>query len=211
MPLTDASMNEYWLSALAFGLAAGLKPGPLAVIVIQQTLSHGTAAGIRAGFAPFITDGPIILAALALMSQFKQIDPLIAAIGLIGGGYLLWVSSKVYRTQPVTLSSATLPAASMATAVRVNLLNPNPYLFWFTVGGSYMLQGSLAQGIVFALIVLIVLVGTTAAIAWVAGRYLGALQSRAYLNTMKVLAVILAGFGALFILRSLSLLGLLSA
>ena len=57
-------MSEFFLSALAFGLAAGLKPGPLGVVVIQQTLSHGLPGGLKASMAPLITDGPIIIAAL---------------------------------------------------------------------------------------------------------------------------------------------------
>ena len=61
-------MNEFFLSALSFGLAAGLKPGPLGVIVIQQTLSRGLPAGVRASLAPLVTDGPIIIAALWFLS-----------------------------------------------------------------------------------------------------------------------------------------------
>jgi hypothetical protein len=54
-------MNEFFFAALSFGLAAGLKPGPLGIIVIQQTLSKGLRAGVRASLAPLITDGPIII------------------------------------------------------------------------------------------------------------------------------------------------------
>jgi threonine/homoserine/homoserine lactone efflux protein len=50
-------MTEFFFSALSFGLAAGLKPGPLGIIVIQQTLSKGLSAGVRASLAPLITDG----------------------------------------------------------------------------------------------------------------------------------------------------------
>ena len=78
-------MNEFFLSALSFGLAAGLKPGPLGVIVIQQALSRGLLAGVRASLAPLITDGPIIIAALWFLSQFKSIDVFAAALSLAGG------------------------------------------------------------------------------------------------------------------------------
>ncbi|HTE39574.1 MAG TPA: hypothetical protein VK629_02020 [Steroidobacteraceae bacterium] len=57
-------MNEFFFAALSFGLAAGLKSGPLGVIVIQQTLSKGLPAGVLASLAPLITDGPIIIATL---------------------------------------------------------------------------------------------------------------------------------------------------
>ena len=41
-------MNEFFFAALSFGLAAGLKPGPLGIIVIQQTLP----LRIVSGFTP---------------------------------------------------------------------------------------------------------------------------------------------------------------
>jgi threonine/homoserine/homoserine lactone efflux protein len=81
-------MNEFFFAALSFGLAAGLKPGPLGIIVIQQTLSKGLPAGVHASLAPLITDGPIIIAALWFLTQFKSIDLFAAALGLLGGLYL---------------------------------------------------------------------------------------------------------------------------
>src|SRR5215207_10511679 len=98
-------MNEFFLSALSFGLAAGLKPGPLGVIVIQQTLSRGLSAGVRASLAPLVTDGPIIIAALWLLSQFKSINLFAAALSLVGGLYLLWLSRKIFRVQNISISS----------------------------------------------------------------------------------------------------------
>src|SRR5918998_881069 len=119
-------MNEFFLSALSFGLAAGLKPGPLGVIVIQQTLSRGLPAGVRASLAPLITDGPIIIAALWFLSQFKSIDLFAAALSLVGGAYLLWLTvggSYIIRGSTaeslvfVVTSIGTLIASKVAVAV----------------------------------------------------------------------------------------------
>jgi hypothetical protein len=131
-------MNEFFFAALSFGLAAGLKPGPLGIIVIQQTLSKGLAAGIRASLAPLITDGPIIIAALWLLTEFKSIDLFAAALGLLGGMYLVWLAVKILRVREISLAGKLDSRNSLFTAVKINLLNPGPYLFWFTVGGSYI-------------------------------------------------------------------------
>jgi threonine/homoserine/homoserine lactone efflux protein len=96
-------MNEFFFSALSFGLAAGIKPGPLGIIVIQQTLSRGLPAGVRASLAPLITDGPIIIAALWLLSKFKSIDLLAAALGVVGGMYLFWLAAKMVRVRDISL------------------------------------------------------------------------------------------------------------
>jgi len=98
-------MNEFFFSALSFGLAAGLKPGPLGMVVIQQTLSRGLPSGVRASLAPLVTDGPIIMAALWLLSQCKSINLFAAALSLVGGLYVLWLSRKMFRVQNISISS----------------------------------------------------------------------------------------------------------
>ena len=126
-------MNEFFFAALSFGLAAGLKPGPLGVVVIQQTLSKGLPAGVRASLAPLVTDGPIIIAALWLLTQFKSIDLFAAVLGFLGGLYLVWLAIKILKARNISLTEKLNFKNSLFTAVKVNLLNPGPYIFWFTV------------------------------------------------------------------------------
>ena len=90
-------MSEYVLSAFVFGLTAGFKPGPLGIVVIQQTLTHGLSYGIRASLAPIITDGPIIFAALVILTQFKDIALFVGVLSFVGGLYLLWLSLKILK------------------------------------------------------------------------------------------------------------------
>jgi len=198
-------VNEFFLSALSFGLAAGIKPGPLGVVVIQQTLSRGLSAGVRASLAPLITDGPIILAALWLLSKAKSIDLLAAAMSLVGGIYLLWLASQMLRVHDISLSEKLRSRGSLATALKVNLLNPGPYLFWFTVGGSYIIRGTALESTVFAATAIGALIVSKIAVAVLASRFLPALESPGYLLTMKLLAAALVGFGLLSIVRAAEL------
>jgi threonine/homoserine/homoserine lactone efflux protein len=43
------------LAALTFGVVAGIKPGPLGVYVIHQTMSKGLYSGFLASLAPIVT------------------------------------------------------------------------------------------------------------------------------------------------------------
>ena len=198
-------VNEFFLSALSFGLAAGIKPGPLGIVVIQQTLSRGLPAGVRASLAPLITDGPIIIAALWLLSKFKSIDLLAAAMSLAGGIYLLWLATKMFRVRDISLSEKLRSQGSLATAVKVNLLNPGPYLFWFTVGGSYIIRGTTFESTVFVVTAIGALIASKVAVAILASRFLPALESPGYLLTMKILAAALVSFGLLSIVRAVEL------
>jgi threonine/homoserine/homoserine lactone efflux protein len=195
-------MNEFFFSALSFGLAAGLKPGPLGVFVIQQTLSRGLPAGVRASLAPLITDGPIIIAALWFLSQFKSIDLFVAGLGVVGGAYLLWLAAKMLRINNISLSAKLRSGSSLVTAVKLNFLNPGPYLFWFTVGGSYIVRGSTAESVVFVLTSIAALIASKIVVAVLAARFFPSLESRGYLLTMKLLAGALAWFGILSITRA---------
>jgi threonine/homoserine/homoserine lactone efflux protein len=195
-------MNEFFLAALSFGLAAGLKPGPLGVIVIQQALSRGLLAGARASLAPLITDGPIIIAALWFLSRFKSIDLFAAALSLVGGVYLLWLSMKMFRIEQISFAGKLGSRGSLATAVKVNLLNPGPYLFWFTVGGNYIIRGTAAQSLVFVITAIGTLIASKVAVAVLAVRFFPSLEGRGYLLTMKLLAVALAWFGLVSIVRA---------
>ena len=156
--------------------------------------------------APLITDGPIIIAALWLLSQFKSIDLFAAALSLFGGLYLLWLSQKMLRVQNISISSKLGSEASLGTAVKVNLLNPSPYLFWFTVGGSYIVRGTTTESIVFVVTAIGTLIASKIAVALLAANFLPSLESRGYLITMKVLASLLAVFGLLSLATSYQLL-----
>jgi len=198
-------MLEYFLSALSLGLAGGIKPGPLSIVVIQQTLSRGLPAGVRASLAPLITDGPIIIAALWLLSKFKSIQLLAAAMSLVGGIYLLWLAAKMFRIREISLPGKLRLQGSLATAVKVTLLSPSPYLFWFTVGGNYILRGTAVESAVFVATTIGALIAAKVAVAVLAWRFLPALEGRGYLLAMKFLAATMVSFGLLSIVKAAEL------
>jgi threonine/homoserine/homoserine lactone efflux protein len=152
-----------------------------------------------------ITDGPIILAAMVLFSQFKDVTPLVATLSLVGGLYLMWLASKILRIQDIRLSERLPRTSSLALAIKVNFLNPSPYLFWFTVGGSYIMLGSAVEATVFVVVAIGTLVMSKILVAAVAAMCRPLLDSRAYLFVMKALAVALAVFGALSVSKAYKL------
>ena len=195
-------MSEYVLSAFVFGLTAGFKPGPLGIVVIQQTLAHGLKYGIRASLAPIVTDGPIIFSALAILTQFKDVALFVGILGFVGGVYLLWLSLKILRVKNINVSNTLGTPTSLATAIKVNLLSPNPYLFWFTVGGAYLVRGSQTESAVFVVVAIGTLVLAKMVVAWVASGFRGLLDSHAYLWVMRALGGLLSVFGLLMLNQS---------
>ncbi len=148
----------YVLAAFTFALAAGLKPGPLGVFVIHQTMTRGHKQGLMASLAPLITDGPIILLALLLAGQLKEIAGLVASISIAGSVYLASLAMKIFNA-PLSINPGKggSDGASLITAIKINFLNPSPYLFWLTIGSSYILMASSTEALLFIFSALITL------------------------------------------------------
>lgn len=181
-------MLSFAVAALTFGVVAGIKPGALGVFIIHQTLSRGPRAGFMASLAPFITDGPIIFAVYLLSFGAAQVDIVHAVISLLGGGYLLWLAFKLMRIPASLNPSDGSGAASMFSAIKINALNPSPYLFWMTIGGSYILAGTILQAWVFIFTALVSLCLTKFLVALVVRRVGKAFNEKAFSLLIKSLA-----------------------
>ncbi len=209
-------MTAETLSSLAagtvLGLSAGFAPGPLLTLVITQTLKHDIREGAKVAMAPLITDLPIILVTLAVLSRLSDFDRLLGAISLVGAGYVLYLAYESIRTGPVQIEEAQDDPQSVRKGAIINALNPHPYLFWATVGGPFILKGGregLGVPFLFLLGFYLFLVGSKVFLAFVVGKSRAFLTKRGYIWCMRVLGCLLGAF-ALFLLRdALFFLGIL--
>jgi threonine/homoserine/homoserine lactone efflux protein len=203
---------SYLLTAFALGLQAGIAPGPIATLVISQTLKHNTKEGIKIALAPLYTDLPIVLVSLFVLSRMSNAKNLLGVLSIIGAVYLFWLAWISLRTKPVEIDLHNMPPRSIRKGAITNLLNPNPYLFWFGVGASNLLN-AVEEGVLFAALFLIIfyalLVGGKVALALIVGRSRHFLAGAPYINIMRALGVALSIFGFLAFRDGLQLLGVL--
>ena len=59
----------YMIQGIGYGFAAALQPGPLQTYLISQTLLKGWQKTLPAALAPLLSDGPIIMLCLFVLSQ----------------------------------------------------------------------------------------------------------------------------------------------
>ncbi|HGY09501.1 MAG TPA: lysine transporter LysE [Oceanithermus profundus] len=150
----------------ALGLGAGLSPGPLLALVLREALQKGARAGVLAAFAPLATDSWAI--ALAWLVGGTMPRGILAVLQCLGGLYLLRLGYLGLRT-PSAAQAATPAVGSLRAAVIMNLTNPHMYLFWFLVGTPILQRlGTAAWG--FLIGFFFAIVGSKAALAWVAAR-----------------------------------------
>ena len=178
------------LAALTFGLVAGLHPGPLSVFVIHQTMSQGYNNGFMASLAPLITDVPIILLVLFLTMQLNDLSWFISTISILGSFYLAYIAYKIFTApKDINLTANVNDDSSLATAVKINFLNPAPYIFWLTIGSSYISMGSILNAIVFTLCLTFSLCITKFVVAFAIKKLGEQFNPRIYSFVLKSLAL----------------------
>jgi len=197
-------------AGLVLGLSAGFSPGPMLALVIGETLSGGLKDGLRVAAAPLITDGPIILAGTLLLARLGQSDTVLGLVSLAGGLYLVKLGVESFKAPK---NGAGAPASNaLKKAVLANFLNPNPYLFWLTVGSPLIIAGA-RHGVMgpaaFLAGFYFCLVGAKAGIALASARSRAFLQGRGYRIVLGALGVALLVFAALITRKGFALLGVL--
>ena len=133
----------YLLQGIGYGLAAASQPGPFQTYLISQTLTRGWKRTLPAALAPLVSDGPIILICVLVLSQVPVWMQRILYIA--GGLFILYLAYGTYNSWKNFDSR--LPAVETGTqqsilkAALMNALSPGPYIFWTLVTGPILLKG----------------------------------------------------------------------
>jgi threonine/homoserine/homoserine lactone efflux protein len=133
-------MFLYFIQGVTFGFAAAVQPGPFQTYLISQTLSNGWRRTLPAVLAPLLSDGPVLALVLLVLSRVP--DGAIQLLHLAGGAFVIYLAFGAFRAWQRFDAQGTTPQSSQQSlfkAAFVNLLNPNPYLFWSLVGGPLLL------------------------------------------------------------------------
>jgi len=136
----------YLAAGVGFAFAAAVQPGPFQAFVIAETLRRGARRAWPAAFAPLVSDAPILLVCLTMLSRVPP--SLVRVLHLAAAVYLAYLAWGAYRTWRRSRETAFDPAASAGSssgtlfkAAAVNFLNPNPWLGWSLVMGPLLLDG----------------------------------------------------------------------
>lgn len=207
-------MGYYLTLGALLGLSAGLAPGPLLTLVISETLRHDVRAGVRVALAPMVTDLPIILLTLFVLSRLAEFHGILGAISIAGGAFLMFMGYESLRTTGFDLKLQDGKRMSLRKGILTNVLSPHPYLFWLSVGAPTMakaLDEHLFAPAAFIAGFYACLVGSKIALAVLVGRSRYLFKDRAYVWTMRLLGVALMALALLLFRDGLQLAGLLAA
>jgi threonine/homoserine/homoserine lactone efflux protein len=133
----------YIVQGIGYGFAAAVQPGPFQTYLISQTLTKGWKRTLPASLAPLLSDGPIIALCLLILSQVPVW--LQRFLYIAGGIFVLYLAYSAYKAwknfDPSLPSDEDGLQQSVLKAALINMLNPNPYIFWSLVTGPILLAG----------------------------------------------------------------------
>ncbi len=136
-------MLSYILQGVTYGFAAAVQPGPLQAYIILQALRNGWRRSIVYALVPLMSDLPIIALVVGVLAAIPH--SWVIALRLVGGGFLLYLAGKGFlaalRLPQDAQAAEGPPSRGLFQAVLINLLNPNPYLFWGLITGPILLTG----------------------------------------------------------------------
>ncbi len=118
-------------------------PGPFITYLFSISLSQGFRRTLPAVFAPLLTDGPIALLVLLILTQLPvwiiQVLRFSGGIFILYLAFIAWKAWKNYNPK-LTFENKS-GQNNLFRAALVNLLNPGPYLGWSLVLGPLFLKG----------------------------------------------------------------------
>jgi len=136
-------MLAYLISGVTYGFAAAVSPGPLSMYLMSQAVSKGWRKALPVAFSPLITDGPVAILALAILSQIPA--GFVSYLRVLGGALILFLAYEAWKSYRNFSSEdpATTEVApnSLLKAVLINWLNPNLYIGWSVILGPIVLSG----------------------------------------------------------------------
>jgi len=202
-------LTSFISAGIVLGLTAGISPGPVLTLVISETLRYNRKEGIKVALSPLITDLPVIVVSLLILSKLGKSETILGLIALAGGMFLLYLGYDCLKFRNFNPDLENPGPGSLMRGVTANLLNPHPYLFWITVGAPTVYKAWQVSGwavAAFFLSFYFFLVGSKILIALLVHRSKAFLNSSFYVWIMRGLGIILFIFALLFLLDGIKML-----
>ncbi len=195
---------NFLLPGIILGLTAGLSPGPLLTLVISETLLYGWKNGIKVSLAPIFTDVPIIIITFIVFSQLKSSNIILAFISIAGGIFLIYLGFENLKIKIGKFNTKEYNTHSLRKAIIANILSPHPYIFWISVGGSFIVKGNIIESGLFLLGFYLLLIGSKISVALITYRSKYFIKSKYFVIIIKILGVILFCFSIMLIKNGIS-------
>jgi threonine/homoserine/homoserine lactone efflux protein len=87
--------------------------------MISETLQHDVKSGVKVALAPIITDLPIVILTLFILSKLSSFHNILEIISLTGGFVILFMGYERIRTKGVELNLQQTKPKSLTKGILV--------------------------------------------------------------------------------------------
>ncbi|MEN8126442.1 MAG: LysE family transporter [Planctomycetota bacterium] len=128
-------LSAFLLKTIVISLTGVMAPGAVtAATIAQGTRSRWAGTLISVGHG--IVEMPLIFLLMLGLGLVFKMDPVKIAIGILGGGFLLWMGFGMLRQTPTNAGSSqeVFKDGSIMTGIVLSATNPYFLFWWATVG-----------------------------------------------------------------------------
>ena len=175
--------------------------------LLCSTIKHEFEEGLKVAFAPLISDIPLIIISLIIISFFEGYKSILGIISILGGVYLVYLAYESFKFKPLDVDVS--KPKSLRKGVTLNLLNPSPYIFWITIGSPIIIPAYTINSIApleFIISFYIFLVGSKICVAYITGRSREFITGKIYLYIMNILGILISIFAIIYLYNGFQLL-----
>ena len=215
------------LAGVVFGLAIAAPPGPMNAVIAEESVLRGWSSGVRAGLGAMAADACFfVLALFGAVAIVERLPIVRGALLAIGGVFMLYFAYGAARDASAAFVDDAVEASrGFCKAFALAITNPYQILFWLTIGVGLLEPGridvlsALPVGEALSGVLVVttgsptLVVGFFAGIAaWVVGFPATLVAAREKTDTVAPIvayasALLLAGFGVLFLGEATAILG----
>ncbi len=187
-----------FLDFLFIGLIAGISPGPITALMLGETFRHGVRKGIQVPLALIVSNFFFAVFSVTLVYLSSSIDSALVLLKYLGGLVLIWMGTQEWRASgKLELKESSRP---FLKTLLIEVPNPHPYIFWFTVLAPSMVVALKAGAgmekiVLFWACFVVTLVGSKMAIVLAAHNIKHYLTDSYIRIILRILAVLLILFG----------------
>jgi threonine/homoserine/homoserine lactone efflux protein len=129
------SVLLFLLNVLGISLSGVLAPGPVTAAAIGMGSRH-RLAGVLLALGHGIVEFPLMVLLIFGVGTFLQAPTVGRAIGLIGGGFLIFMAIQMFRglAKMQAQDAATARGGPLAAGIVLSAGNPYFLVWWATVG-----------------------------------------------------------------------------
>ncbi len=208
----SAHLAVFLFGVFFISFSGAMMPGPVTAAAIVKG-QESSRSGILVALGHGIVEFPLIILIALGLSKLFQMAAWKMAVGILGGGFLVWMGMAMIRERSALGEGAkNVPFGSLQAGVITTASNPYFFIWWATIGAA-LITRSLAWGVIGVALLMIVHwsvdLGWDWLLSFMSNKGKRVMTPKVQTAVFAVCGIVLVAFGIYFFIDGSGLLRLL--